>query len=69
MNSMKDRNPRTKPEKIVLDGVGLAHFNWRSNPDLHTLFYNRLGIPVIRKQGRPTVNSRSSGKDGGVHRC
>jgi len=43
-------------ERIVLEGVGLPHFNWRSNPDLHTLFYDRLGIPVIRKQGRPTVN-------------
>src|SRR5258706_5758414 len=43
-------------ERIVLDGVGLPHFNWRSNPDLHTLFYDRLGIPVIRKGGRPTVN-------------
>src|SRR5258705_6044282 len=43
-------------ERIVFDGVGLPHFNWRSNLDLHTLFYDRLGIPVIRKGGRPTVN-------------
>src|SRR5258708_1078782 len=43
-------------ERIVLEGVGLASFNWRSNADLHTLFYDKLGIPVIRKQGRPTVN-------------
>src|SRR5258707_3498539 len=43
-------------EKIVLEGVGLPHFNWRSNPDLHTLFYDRLGIPPIRRQGRVTVN-------------
>lgn len=43
-------------ERIVLEGVGLSHFNWRSNPDLHTLFYDRLGIPVIRKGGRPTVD-------------
>lgn len=43
-------------ERIVLEGVGLSHFNWRSNPDLHTLFYEKLGIPVMRKQGRPTVN-------------
>lgn len=43
-------------ERIVLEGVGLPHFNWRSNPDLQTLFYDRLGIPVIRKQGRPTVD-------------
>ncbi len=31
-------------------------FNWRSNAHLQELFYERLGIPVIRKQGRPTVN-------------
>lgn len=43
-------------ERIVLEGVGLSSFNWRSNPDLQELFYNRLGIPVIRKQGRPTVD-------------
>lgn len=43
-------------ERIVFEGVGLPHFNWRSNPDLHTLFYDRLGIPPIRRGGRPTVN-------------
>lgn len=43
-------------ERIVLEGVGLPHFNWRSNADLQTLFYDRLGIPVVRKQGRPTVD-------------
>lgn len=43
-------------ERIVFEGVGLAHFNWRSNADLQTLFYDRLGIPIIRKGGRPTVN-------------
>lgn len=43
-------------ERIVLEGVGLAGFNWRSNKDLQVLFYDRLGIPVIRKQGRPTVD-------------
>jgi len=43
-------------ERIVLEGVGMAGFNWRSNPDLHTLFYDRLGIPTIRKGGRPTVD-------------
>lgn len=43
-------------ERIVLEGVGMPHFNWRSNNDLQDLFYNRLGIPVIRKQGRPTVD-------------
>ncbi len=43
-------------ERIVLEGVGLLHFNWRSNADLQRLFYDRLGIPVIHKNGRPTVN-------------
>jgi len=43
-------------ERIIFEGVGLPHFNWRSNPDLHTLFYDRLGIPIIRRGGRPTVN-------------
>jgi DNA polymerase-1 len=43
-------------ERIVLEGCGLPHFNWRSNPDLHTLFYDQLGIPTIRKGGRPTVS-------------
>lgn len=43
-------------ERIVLEGVGLPWFNWRSNADLHKLFYEKLGIPVVRKQGRPTVN-------------
>jgi DNA polymerase I len=43
-------------DRIVLDGVGLHTFSWRSNPDLANLFYNHLQIPVIRKQGRPTIN-------------
>jgi DNA polymerase I-like protein with 3'-5' exonuclease and polymerase domains len=43
-------------ERIVLEGVGMPHFNWRSNPDLQELFYTRLKIPPIRKHGRPTVD-------------
>ncbi len=43
-------------ERIVLEGVGMATFNWRSTKDLQELFYNHLRIPVMRKQGRPTVN-------------
>ncbi len=42
--------------RIVLEGVGLLSFNWRSNPDLHHLFYERLRIPVITRNGRPTVD-------------
>jgi DNA polymerase I-like protein with 3'-5' exonuclease and polymerase domains len=41
-------------DQIVLDGVGLHTFSWRSNADLQNLFYNHLQIPVIRKKGRPT---------------
>lgn len=43
-------------ERIVLEGVGMAGFNWRSPRDLQTLFYERLQIPAIRKHGRPTVD-------------
>jgi DNA polymerase I-like protein with 3'-5' exonuclease and polymerase domains len=43
-------------EKIVLDGVGLPTFNWRSTRDLQRLFYDELGIPPIRRSGRPTVD-------------
>lgn len=43
-------------ERIVREGIGYYGFNWRSNDHLKELFYNRLGIPIIRKQGRPTVN-------------
>ena len=43
-------------ERIVLEGVGMPGFNWRSNPDLQTLFYSKLGIPPITFKGRPTVN-------------
>lgn len=43
-------------ERIVLEGVGLESFNWRSGPDLQKLFYEKLKIPVIRKGGRPTCD-------------
>lgn len=43
-------------ERIVLDGCGLAHFNWRSNADKQRLFYEVLGIPTIRRRGRPTCD-------------
>lgn len=35
-------------EKIVIEGVGLHSFNWRSNPDLQHLFFDVLGIPPPR---------------------
>lgn len=43
-------------ERIAVEGLGIFGFNWRSNANLRTLFYDRLGIPVIKKQGQPTVN-------------
>lgn len=43
-------------ERIVREGVGMAGFNWRSSADLQALFYGRLGIPPIRKGGRPTCD-------------
>lgn len=43
-------------ERIVGEGLGLYEFNWRSNRDLHTLFYDLLAIPPIRRGGRATVN-------------
>lgn len=42
--------------RIVTEGLGFFGFNWRSNNDLRKLFYELLSIPVIRKQGQPTVN-------------
>lgn len=43
-------------ERIVLEGVGMATFNWRSHANLNTLFYERLGIPVIKRKGRPSTD-------------
>jgi len=42
--------------RIVEEGVGLRDFNWRSPRDLQALFYDSLGIPVVRRGGRPTVD-------------
>src|SRR5260370_5327043 len=50
---------REQLEEIVLDGVGMPIFSWRSNRDLQTLFYGYLGIPIIRKQGRPTCDHKA----------
>lgn len=46
----------TSLERIAVEGLGIFGFSWRSNKDIHELFYRRLGIPVIRKKGIPTVN-------------
>src|SRR5262245_31438561 len=37
-------------ERIAVEGLGIFGFNWRSNKDIHELFYRRLGIPIIRKK-------------------
>ena len=43
-------------DRIVLDGVGLAVFNWRSNAHLKELFYDRLQIPPIKSKGKISVD-------------
>lgn len=43
-------------ERIVFEGCGLPHFNWRSGADLQSLFYDRLRIPPVRKGSRPTTD-------------
>lgn len=42
--------------RLVGEACNFWGFNWKSNKDLAELFYDRLGIPVFRKQGRPTVD-------------
>lgn len=43
-------------ETIVFDGIGMPGFSWRSNKDIAALFYGKLEIPEIRKQGRVTCD-------------
>ena len=43
-------------QRIVFAGVGMSDFNWRSSKDLRQLFYEELGLPTIRKQGRVTTD-------------
>lgn len=49
-------------ERIVLEGVGMPKFNARSHADLQQLFYERLGIPPIRKMGRATTDRNAREK-------
>ena len=42
--------------KIVGEGLGLWEFKWTSTKDLQLLFYGHLGIPPIKRGGRPTVD-------------
>ena len=43
-------------QRIVVEGVGMSEFNWRSPAHLRQLFYSELGLPTIRRQGRPTTD-------------
>jgi DNA polymerase I-like protein with 3'-5' exonuclease and polymerase domains len=51
-------------ERIVLDGIGLNQFNWRSSSDLRNLFYDELCLPTQRNKGRPTVDRNAREKLG-----
>jgi DNA polymerase I-like protein with 3'-5' exonuclease and polymerase domains len=42
--------------QLVIDGVGMSEFNWRSNAHLQKLFYGELGIYPITRAGRPTTD-------------
>jgi DNA polymerase I len=42
--------------RIVLEGVGLPGFNWRSPDDRACLFYDRLGLPQFKNKGRLTTD-------------
>jgi len=46
-------------QRIVVEGVGMPEFNWRSSKDLRQLFYGELGLPHIRKQGRLTTDDNA----------
>jgi DNA polymerase-1 len=48
--------------RIVLDGVGLATFNWRSPADLQRLLYGELGIRPVIRGGRPTIDRQAREK-------
>lgn len=58
LDSYFDRLDRlgTQLETIALDGIGMEKFNWASNADLKTLFYDKLQIPAIRSKGHVSVD-------------
>ena len=43
-------------EYLAIEGAGMTSFNWKSYQDLHTLFYDKLKIPPIKRHGKPTVD-------------
>lgn len=51
-------------DDLALDGLSMPGFNWRSNPDLHTLFYDILGIPPMKSKGKVSVDRKALEKIG-----
>ena len=49
-------------DRIICDGVGMYDFNWQSPKKMQELFYGHLGIPPIKRQGRPTTNREAREK-------
>lgn len=43
-------------DALAIDGAGMINFSYRSTKDVQKLFYEQLGIPVIRRGGQPTVD-------------
>lgn len=43
-------------DRIVIDGVGMHDFNWRSPDHLQALFYKHLGLKPVIKYGKPTTD-------------
>lgn len=42
--------------RLVGEACDFWQFNWKSHKDKKELFYDRLGIPVIKKGGKPTTD-------------
>jgi DNA polymerase-1 len=42
--------------RIVLDGIGMDYFNWRSYVDVRSLLYRWLDLPPAMRDGRLTVD-------------
>jgi DNA polymerase-1 len=43
-------------DRLVLDGIGMEEFNFRSHDHLRSLFYTHLNLPPITKMGRVTTD-------------
>ncbi len=42
--------------RIIGEGLDIWEFKWSSTRDLQLVFYDALGIPAIKRGGRPTVD-------------